>query len=243
MVFSSNCSTPLEEEQWIQQYEKGLPYNIFFPKGFFNSGDQFPIILFLHGAGERGNDNEKQLVHIAPILASKEIQQKFPAVLVFPQCPEADYWAHVNRDDGEWTPKSSKYPTKAMGKVIGLMEMLSKHESINTKRIYLAGLSMGGFGTFDLLSRNPNLFAAAIPICGGADVSKVDNYKHVPIWNFHGAIDPVVPVSLSRDAVKALKDVGSEVIYTEYPEGEHDVWTQAFSEPELIPWLFQQKKQ
>jgi len=241
-ISSFNCSTPLEEGQWIKQYEKGIPYNVFFPKGFFKSGAKFPMVLFLHGAGERGNDNEKQLIHIAPILSSQEVQEKFPAVLVFPQCPESDYWANVNREDGIWTPDSSEYPTKAMGKVIDLIDMLDNLENIDTSRMYLAGLSMGGFGSFDLLSRRPNYFAAAVTICGGADLDKVSLYSELPLWNFHGVQDPVVPVSLSRDAVRALRKQGSEVIYTEYEDGEHDIWTRAFENPELIPWIFKQKK-
>lgn len=237
-----SCQTPLEEGVWIEQYEKGLPYKIYFPKGFFNSGKQFPLVLFLHGAGERGNDNENQLTHIAPILSSQSVQEKYPSILVFPQCPKDGYWAHVNRGDGIWTVKSSEHPTKAMSKVIGMLESLLPNEAIDNDRIYLSGLSMGGFGSFDLLSRKPNTFAAAVTICGGADLAKVSNYKHVPIWNAHGTKDPVVPVALSRDLVESLENVGGNIKYTEYPDGDHLVWDNIYNNPELIPWLFSQKR-
>ncbi len=221
--------------------EQGLSYRSFYPDDYAE-GKKLPLILFLHGAGERGNDNEKQLVHIAPILSSPEVQEKNPCILVFPQCPEEDYWAHVNTVGGEWSVKVSDTPTPAMGKVISILDKLLQDPQVDKSRIYISGLSMGGFGTFDLLSRRPEVFAAAIPICGGADTTKVDRYTHVPIWNFHGAMDPVVSVDFSQQFISNYIEHGGIPRYTEYHDGEHNVWTRAYEEEELLPWLFSQKK-
>jgi len=220
--------------------EDGLPYRSFYPEEY-GQGEKFPVILFLHGAGERGTDNEKQLVHIAPLLSSEEVQKKNPSILIFPQCPEEDYWASVNRDNGIWTVQSSENPTPAMAKVINLLEEILQDPHVDRSRIYLSGLSMGGFGTFDLLSRKPDVFAAAVPICGGADTSKVANYTHVPVWNFHGALDPVVPVELSQQFISKFIETGANPRYTEYHDGEHNVWNKAYAEKNLISWIFKQR--
>jgi predicted peptidase len=124
-----------------------------------------------------------------------------------------------------------------------LLDKVAKDKHIDASRIYIGGLSMGGFGTFDLLARRPELFAAAVPVCGGADLEKAASYKSVPIWVFHGAKDPVVPADLSRSLIKVIEQAGGSPRYTEYPEGGHDVWNMAIREPELLPWLFNQKKQ
>jgi len=234
-----HCKT--KEASWEKYLVDGLPYSSFYPKEY-KEGKQVPLILFLHGAGERGNDNESQRIHIAPILSDPIFQKENPCVLVFPQCPEEDYWAHVNTEGGQWTVKTSETPTPAMGKVIKVLDAYLQDPNIDKSRIYLSGLSMGGFGTFDLLSRKPELFAAAVPICGGADTSKVSNYTNVPLWNFHGAIDPVVPVELSQAFMSSFIEAGGNPRYTEYHDGEHNIWTRAYEEEELLPWLFQQKK-
>lgn len=213
-----------------------LLYNIYYP----NSDKQkLPLFIFLHGAGERGNDNSAQLMHIAPILTNPVNSQRYPAILVFPQCPEDEYWANVNiTDDGAWIPDSASAPTAPMQRVIELIESLMLNPSVDTDRIYISGLSMGGFGTFDLISRHPEWFAAAIAICGGGDLSNAENYKDVPLWVFHGAKDPVVSVELSRTVVAKLKGMKGKVKYKEYPEGGHDVWNDAYENPETLSWLF-----
>ena len=225
------------------RYESGnvLPYNIFYPKNYKSAkSEKYPLLIFLHGAGERGEDNIKQLIHIAPKLIQKETRTKYPAVLLFPQCPENDYWAPVKRL--EWTFDSGAEATQPMKMLMGLVDKILQDPKIDKKRIYIAGLSMGGFGTFDYLSRRPELFAAAIPICGGADTAVVHNYKNVPLWIFHGAKDPVVSVELSRMVVQKLISAGVEPKYTEYPDGGHDIWNIVFDDPETLRWLFSQKK-
>lgn len=214
-----------------------LPYRVLFPDNYDKS-NHYPLLLFLHGAGERGNDNEKQLVHIASKFTSDEYQEKHPSIIIFPQCPENDYWAHVNRDDGKWLVEDTDKATPSMEAVMEMLNDFKRTEAVDKSRMYVTGLSMGGFGTYDLLSRRPNWFAAAIPICGGGNKRYSYKYSHVPIWLFHGAKDPVVPVTLSRELADDFRGRSMRVRYTEYPEGGHDVWTQAWNEEKLLPWLF-----
>jgi len=165
-----------------------LLYNIYQPK---TDNEKLPLLIFLHGAGERGNDNSAQLVHIAPILTNEVNRKKYPAILLFPQCPENEYWANIDvSQDGGWTPNSTGHPSPPMQRVIELIETFRSNPNVDTDRIYISGLSMGGFGTFDLLARHPDWFAGAIPICGGADLNNVAPYKNTPLWIFHGAKDP-----------------------------------------------------
>ena len=215
-----------------------LPYNIFYPKTYGKG--KLPLLLWLHGSGERGDDNVTQLIHIVPYLASDLTQSKYPCIVVAPQCPKDAYWAPIKRT--EWKIIENGQVTAPMVSVMELIEKLLKDPNVDKNRVYIGGLSMGGFGTLDLLSRKPEVFAAAIPVCGGADMNKAKIYKDVPMWIFHGAKDKVVPVTFSRDLVQLLKSYGSPVKYTEYAEGGHDVWNAAIRDPELLKWLFSQVK-
>jgi predicted peptidase len=227
--------------------EDTLPYRILYPENFSYT-KKYPLILVLHGSGERGSDNELQLTHGAKLFVNDEIRKKFPAIVIFPQCPENDFWSNVNREtikddkriyifreDGEATP--------AMKMLIALIDDLLKRPYIDQKRLYVGGLSMGGMGTFELLSRKPHLFAAAFPICGGGHPNTVKVYaKEVSLWVFHGAKDDVVPIHHSEVMVDALKKAGGDVRFTVYPEVQHESWEQAFAEPNLLPWLFSHRR-
>jgi predicted peptidase len=205
--------------------------------------ETYPLFIFLHGAGERGDDNEKQLVHIAPIFEHDSIQKRYPSYVVFPQCPENDKWGAVDVIDGEWIANAKKEPTKPMKGVMALVENLIDQYPVDTNRIYISGLSMGGYGTYDILSRIPDRFAAAISICGGGDIDMVSRYAHVPMKIFHGSKDLVVPPDFSRKMYKAIQLIGAANLeYIEYPEGTHNVWDQAYSEPGILDWVYSQKK-
>ncbi|MFZ1579868.1 MAG: prolyl oligopeptidase family serine peptidase [Saprospiraceae bacterium] len=217
-----------------------LPYNIFYPDEYKNTKDKIPLFIWLHGAGERGDDNVSQLIHIVPYLASDMVQSKYPSIILAPQCPKDEYWAPVKRF--EWSIINGGAVTPPMERLIKLLEQILKDPKIDKNRIYIGGLSMGGFGTYDLLSRKPEWFAAAVPICGGADLNKAKNYKDIPLWIFHGAKDTVVPVTLSKDIFQVFTALGGNAKYKEYPEGGHDIWNMAIREPELVPWLFAQNK-
>lgn len=216
-----------------------LGYNIYRP---LKIAQPLPILLFLHGSGERGDDNQAQLKNVAMKFVDESFQTHYPCIVVVPQCPADDYWATVDRTDGIWTANASDSPRPAMARVIGLMQELMQDSMVDLSRVYISGLSMGGFGTFDLLSRHPDWFAAAVPICGGADIKLVDQYAHIPMWIFHGAIDPVVPVDLSRSVYKKLLSLEAPVTYTEFGDGDHLVWDRAYDGNTLVKWLFIQQK-
>ncbi|WP_209136998.1 MULTISPECIES: carboxylesterase family protein [Niastella] len=242
--------------QFQQLYEKKefitggdtLRYRILYPLNY-DAHKKYPLIMFLHGSGERGNNNEAQLTHGGKLFADSAIRQQFPAIVIFPQCPQADWWARIIRDPnnkdslGQYLIKSEQPIGKSLGLVSQLLDTLAASGTVNTRKIYLGGLSMGGMGTFELLWRKPNFFAAAIPICGAGDPNKVTLYaRKFPLWIFHGDSDPAVPVSNSRLMNNALKAAGAKVKYTEYPGVGHNSWDNAFAEAGLLPWLFKQKK-
>lgn len=201
------------------------------------------LVLFLHGAGERGDDNEAQLVHgVADLLAWLEKEGK-AAVVVAPQCPKGVWWADLKGDfrspeggrlEGEASPR--------MTMVSGIVDQLVEQEKVDPKRVYVTGLSMGGFGTFAAVARRPELFAAAIPVCGGGDPTKAGVMKQVPFRVFHGAADQIVPVGASEVMVKALREAGGKVDLEVYPGVGHDSWTRTYRNPEVWNWLFEQKR-
>lgn len=223
-----------------------LPYRILYPENF-NTDQKYPLIVFLHGAGERGTDNEKQLMHGSEFFIHHNQTGIDPAVVIFPQCPEEFYWAAVKfefHDDGNrsfiFTP--DKDPTPPLETVMGLIDSLSKTSWSDNERFYLGGLSMGGMGTFELLFRMPNTFAAAFPICGGGNESVIaPALAKVPMWIFHGEADAVVPAAYSLNMVDALKKAGGMPKLTIYPGVGHNAWDEVFKEPELLKWLFSNK--
>ena len=218
-----------------------LPYNILFPEDY-NGKREYPLVFFLHGAGERGNDNKSQLKHIAPFLSSTENRAKFPAILVFPQCPTKDYWASVDRSNGEWNVGSSDRPTAAGLKAEKLLEDIIKRYQVDEKRVYLNGISMGAFGTYSILARCPEKITAAIAVSGGGDANNAVKYKEVPLKIFHGKKDSVVPVALSRNIASELERLKAPFSYMEYPDMDHNIWDNVYKNPETLTWLFSQSK-
>lgn len=218
-----------------------LRYRVEYPLNY-DAGKKYPMVVLMHGAGERGNDNEAQLVWGGSLFADSAVRAKFPAIVLFPQCGADDFWANLNyvpTDSLRFHMRSDSAPKKAMGLVIQLLDEFAASGTVDTKRIYVGGLSMGGMGTFELLWRKPGFFAAAFPICGAGDPGKVSVYaRKFPIWVFHGGADPVVPVGNSHLMVAALKAAKANVSYSEYPGVGHDSWKNAFAEPQLLPWLF-----
>lgn len=216
--------------------EKGdsLPYRLLEPLPE-KAEDRYPLIIFLHGAGERGRENEDNINHIKGLFDNK--QDKYPCYVVAPQCPKRESWTELMGPPKALSPT----PTRPMQLTLKLLDELLKTYPIDKSRIYVIGVSMGGFGTWDLLARFPNRFAAAVPICGGGDESTAPRFKQVPLWVFHGALDDVVPPERSRTMVKALQDAGGKPGYTEFPAVKHNSWTQAFREPLLWTWLFRQQ--
>lgn len=235
------------EKHWYTEGADTLPYRVLLPKEY-NPKKKYPLIYFLHGAGERGNDNEKQLVHGARLFLKEEVRNDYPAIVVFPQCGANSFWSNVKITYDTSTKKRSFVfqeegaPTTAMRLAEGLLQKLLDEYPINTKRVYVGGLSMGGMGTFEIVRRHPHVFAAAIPICGGGSAATAEKMKKTKWWVFHGAKDDVVPPVNSDIMVRALEAAKASVKYTLYPTANHNSWDPAFAEPELLKWLFSQKK-
>jgi predicted peptidase len=235
-----------EKKEFVFAEGKVLPYRILYPENY-DKNKKYPLLLLLHGAGERGKDNEKQLTWGSKLFITPESRKNFPAIVVFPQCPEESFWA-VTKIDRTTTPFKIEFdytaePNWPLAAANALVIKLSNEEGVDKSRVYISGLSMGGMGTFESVYRNPDLYAAALPICGGGDVNHFDKrVAKVPFWVFHGAADAVVNPQLSRDMVEKLKSLKAEVKYSEYPGVNHNSWENAFAEKDYLSWMLQHKK-
>lgn len=202
--------------------KRALSYQLFHP----GSGPEpLPLVVFLHGAGERGSDNKAQLKHGARAFTTPESLKSRPCIVIAPQCPADQWWRDANLDQ-----------------VIALAREWAERPEVDASRVYFTGLSMGGFGTWQALADAPDLIAAAIPICGGGDPVSVPRFAHVPVRVFHGADDRAVMPERSREMVAAMVAAGGDVKYTEYPGVAHDSWTRTYADPEVHRWLFSQRK-
>ncbi len=204
-----------------QQVTRTGSYNylLFLPE-VYETQDKWPTILFLHGAGEKGSNLEYVKRHGVPRIV--EEQPDFPFIAVSPQCPQGQYWS---------VPRLST-----------LLDEVESSYRVDPARIYLTGISMGGFGTWRLAAAQPDRFAAIAPICGGGDAADACNLKDLPVWAFHGARDRIVPISESEKMVEALKACGGNVKFTVYPEADHDSWTQTYNNPALFDWFKQHQR-
>lgn len=233
------------EKKYFISGNDTLRYRILYPENY-KKRKAYPLIMFLHGAGERGNNNEAQLMHGGDLFLQESIRKQFPAIVIFPQCPKDSSWARFKRqaNTDERTEMMQESATVPQMLVKMLMDSLKRKKEINEKQIYLGGLSMGGMGTYDMVIRNPAYYAAAFPICGATKVPLyVEKASAVPLWLFHGALDNVVMPTMDRELYKALKSKGVETVtYTEYPNANHNSWDNAFAEPQLLSWIFSNKK-
>jgi len=233
-----------KKEEFISKGDT-LRYRILYPKNF-DSNKKYPVILFLHGRGESGNDNEKQLTHGAKLFLNENFRNSNEVITIFPQCAENSYWANVEIETVNnkrfFTFVKGGEPTKAMSLLLQFTNQFFKNEFVEPTRIYVGGLSMGGMGTYEILRRKSKTFAAAFAICGGDNVKNAKKYKHVPLWIFHGGLDDVVTPQFSYGVYRALKNLGNEPKFTLYPKANHNSWDNAFAEPELLPWLLSHKK-
>jgi predicted peptidase len=225
-----------------------LAYRILFPLNF-DPSKKYPLVLVLHGAGERGNDNEAQLKYGTDLFLRDTIRKKYAAIVIFPQCLTKDFWSNVKINQDSVTKKNTfnfqeeAPPTKAMQLLMGLVANFIDKPFVNAHKIYVGGLSMGGMGTFEIIGREPAVFAAAFAICGGDNTANAKKYaKKVPLWIFHGQKDSVVPFTHSEVVVAAIKQAGGDPKFTVYPNDDHNSWDDAFAEPMLIPWLFSHRK-
>jgi predicted peptidase len=230
---AASLAAPPEAREWkapngtVVKYRHAAPARI-------EAGKTYPLVLFLHGAGERGDDNTAQLKRgVTAILKGAEKIGE-PCFLIAPQCPAGKWW--TTRD------KAAKRPNELFEGVLTLVEETMKAQPVDPKRFYVTGISMGGYGTWSLLGRVPEKIAAAVPICGGGDPSLAARFKEVPIWAFHGEADTTVPVKATREMIAALEKVGGKPKSTFYPNVNHNSWTQTYANPEVIRWIFAQRR-
>lgn len=218
-----------------------LPYRIYVPADY-SEEYAYPLVLVLHGAGERGTDNASQLSNLVPNLFNKKDSPFYHSIVIFPQCPTDEQWVNTPWSSGSYLLKRTPI-SQPLQAAVELLDYVIDNYSINTDRQYVTGLSMGGFGTWDLLMRYPDRFAAAIPYCGAADPKQAANLVNIPIWTFHDTTDGIVPAKGTQDIVKAIKEAGGTLItYTETAQYGHDVWTPGSKTEGLFDWLFAQRK-
>ncbi|MGN6552248.1 MAG: prolyl oligopeptidase family serine peptidase [Verrucomicrobiota bacterium] len=217
-----------------------LPYRLHQP-AVRKKGETYPLVLFFHGAGERGSDNRGQFERFRCF----NFWEKYPCFVLAPQCPkrtaEGDQkWVETSFGAPSHTMKAG--PAWQMKLAMELLDQTIKSHPIDPSRIYVTGLSMGGFATWEILQREPQKFAAATPVCGGGDVAFAPKLAKLPLWVFHGEVDDVVMPIRSRDLIAAIRAAGGSPIYTEYPGAGHDVWVNTYSNPMIWDWLFAQRK-
>ena len=238
LCLAALCVAQKREEVLVAKIFKGaqgrtMPYRLYVPENY-DKQKKYPLVLYLHGGGGRGDDNRRQIEggnsYLVELLVSRSTQTKNPSIVVVPQSP----------DEG-WVGPDLITPTSYLNLVLELIEDLETLYSVDVNRRYVLGQSMGGFGTFAILTMSPHMFAAAVPLCGGGDESKAAQIAHVPIWVFHGELDQAVNVARSRNMIEALKKAGGKPKYTEYKGEGHAIWTRVVMEPELLPWMFSQK--
>ena len=209
------------------------PYRLFIPVGY-RPGGRYPLVLWLHGSGSKGDDNRLQISSAnrlgSQFWARRENQARYPAFVLVPQ----------TRDD--WLERESWEPSGALRRVIEIIQGLQKEFDIDPARIYVAGQSMGGFGTWAAIVSYPDMFAAAVPLCGGGDPSRAAAITRIPVWAFHGEKDVAVPVEQSRRMIQALTEAGGQPKYTEYKGVGHEIWSRVFREKGLLDWVFAQRR-
>ena len=226
-----------EKEIFINENDT-LKYRILRPLNF-NPNKQYPIHLFLHGSGERGNDNVSQLVHGGKLFLKKENRELYNSWVIFPQASKNDWWGHIDPYKFNYDVKESK----DMSLVVKLMDNFIKRKDVNPNKVYVSGLSMGGMGTFVILNLRPNMFAAATPICGDGDPSLVSNYAtKVPVWIFHGSDDKTVHPNESLKMAKAIIKFGGSPKITFYENVDHVSWNNAFAEKDFLKWIHSKTK-
>tara|TARA_B110000003_G_scaffold74195_1_gene75746 strand:+ start:7846 stop:8625 length:780 start_codon:yes stop_codon:yes gene_type:complete len=231
-----------EKEAYIFENDT-LNYRVLKPLDY-DPKKQYPVHLFLHGSGERGNNNSSQLTHGGKLFLKKENREKYNSWVIFPQCKENDRWPSLSSD--LWNKNLENKiiePNESLGLVIKMMDEFIERKEVNKNKIYVSGLSMGGMGTFELLFRRPNMFAAATPICGNGITQLAKLYADkVPLWIFHGSDDKVITPKHSLKMAKAIINSGGSPRMTLYENVGHDSWNNAFAEKDFLKWIHSKSK-
>jgi predicted peptidase len=251
-----NLDSVLQKKTFSASNGMQMPYRIFLPPGY-NESKRYPLLVYLHGRGERGSDNRAKmfdgsgLFRGANSIISPNGQARFASVVIVPQCSDKSVdqeWAH-------WVGNSPEQPFAGLGEdgsyrqhpqpsesgaaALELIDSIIGNYAVDTARVYLTGISMGGFGAWDFATRRPDLFAAVVPMAGYSDPATAQRIKTIPVWVFHGDRDEYNPVEGSRNMVKVLRSLGAEVKYTEYPGLNHgQTFKEAWKNQDLLPWIF-----
>ncbi len=219
-----------------------MPYRLYIPKNY-DCGELYPVVLFLHGAGERGSDNEKQLSSALQHLFDDMDSPIYNAIVIAPQCPADKMWISLVGTDGTYALADAP-ETRELECVLEILDLIADSYNVDADRVYVTGLSMGGFATWELLSRHGARFAAGLPICGGGIPSYAKLLTRIPIMTYHGSEDPIVPVTGTRIMYASIVKEGGELIsYTEFDGAGHDIWDRVYSTPGAIRWLFEQSRE
>jgi predicted peptidase len=233
--------TPMSYKDDIMK--KDLGFRLYIPEGY-NTSEKYPLILYLHSGGANGDDNKSQIGPIAGKLISPIFQNISKSFVMIPQCPKGEQWVNTNfkkkpfkNYDQDSIPESH-----SMKMIVKALADLQKKYSIDNKRLYITGYSMGGSGTWDMITRYPDIFAAAVPVTGVSDPSRAKDISHISVWAFHGVEDEISSVDNTRNMIRELKNNGSLCRYTEYPNIGHDLWSTVYSDAEMVKWLFSQQK-
>jgi predicted esterase len=232
------AQAPMFTSGSVQVGDASYPFQLLLPPPRHRSAP-LPLVVYLHGAGERGTDNVAQRKWLPDVLASPEWQERQPCFLLAVQCPPQQQWVAVPWGEPHGAPFPAE-PSPALKAVLAAMDAVLAQQAIDAARVYLTGLSMGGYGCWDLAARHPERFAAMLAVCGGGDSARAHRYVGLPVCVYHGADDPVVPVGRSRAMVEALRRLGLAVEYHELPGVGHDAWRQAYGEHGSLDWLFHQ---
>lgn len=226
------AAQPYEARTFVGRNGNKLPYLLLKPQNY-DPSKKYPLVVHLHGGDGRGTDNVKQIYYgvFSHLLLNYGNRAKYPSFIFVPQCPKNATWG------------GAPYMPSMDALVFEAISALEEEFRIDKKRRYVMGASLGGYGTWHFIAARPEMFAAAVPVCGGGDPNLAPKMVDVPLWAFHGRQDDLVPVSGSRDMIEAIKKAGGNPIYTEYPDKGHDLWEALNGTPELMEWLFAQKRE
>ena len=240
IFFSCNQVEINPEYRTFNIAEQFLNYRILYPKNFDNS-KMYPLTLFLHGISERGDDNNLQLKYVDKVFLNQNNYNNYESIVIFPQAPLDDNWSSrlLTKNKIRQVFPENENPTKSLQLVIKLMDSLVNEDYIDSKRIYLSGLSNGAMGSFELLKNRPNMFASAVLICGGGNPEWAKDFaKTTPVWVAHGSDDDVVLPELSINMVKAIIKHGGSPKLTLYENVNHESWFNVFNDPNYLKWMF-----
>ena len=233
-----------EQKVYVSSQGDSLQYCLLRPE-VEKPGEKYPLVLFLHGAGERGNDNRKQLKHGGQMWLNPVNRKKYPAFILLPQCPAENYWGYEMRPNSlePFGMPDNPELTTTIRTLKSLLDTFLDMPQVDKLRVYIMGLSMGGMATYDMVIRYPEIFAAAVPICGTVNPVRIGKeLREIKFRIFHGDTDSVVTPEGSREAYKALKAIDASVEYIEFVGCDHNSWNPAFNYPDFMNWLFNQRK-